>query len=59
MSGSSLLGMAMWCRAAITEAWTSATVLSLSSLYFDGSFTPKLVSEMAGLSPRAPEAYSL
>ncbi len=59
MSGSSLLGIAMWCRAAITEACTSATVLSLSSWYFDGSFTPKLVSEIAGLSPRAPDAYWL
>ena len=49
----------MSCRAAITEACTSATVLSLSSLYFDGSFTPKFVSEIAGLSPSAPDAYSL
>ena len=51
--------MAMSCRAAITEAWTSAMVLSLSSWYFDGSFTPKSVSVIAGLSPSAPEAYSL
>ena len=49
----------MSCRAAITEACTSAIVLSLSSSNFDGSFTPKLVSEIAGLSPSAPEAYSL
>ena len=49
----------MWCRAAITEACTSATVWSLSRSYVDGSLTPKFVSVIAGLSPSAPDEYSL
>ena len=44
MSGSSLLGIAMWCRAAITDACTSAIVGSLSRSYDDSSLTPKFVT---------------
>src|SRR5690242_17824977 len=59
MSGLRSEGIAMWWRAAITEACTSATVLSFERSNDEGSFTPKFDSVTGGLSSKAPVEYSL